>query len=110
MFISTEFSTNDDDAIKDIKFQNPKSFRKKIYEFEFNKTGLKHHLPNHGITIIPMDAVDGRAILRIGVYYVDSFQFPAGHRLVSDVFWMIAALLYTKRLLFNYIHTTLCND
>ena len=93
------------DAIKDIRFQNPKSFRK-IYEFEFNETGLKHHLPNHGITvIIPENAVDGKAILCIGVYYGDSFQFPAGHRLVSDVFWIDSiALLYMKRLLFNYTY------
>ena len=92
--ISTAFSTDDDSEYitllnaVDYKFQNPKSFRK-IYEFEFDKTGLKHHLPNHGITvIIPENAVNRKAILRIGVYYVDSFQFPEDHRLVSDVFWI----------------------
>ena len=37
-------------TMKDSKFQNPKSFHM-IYEFEFDKTGLKHHLPNHGITV-----------------------------------------------------------
>ena len=46
-------------------------------------------MSDHGITvIIPENAVDGDALLRIGVYYVDSFQFPEDHRLVSDVFWI----------------------
>ena len=79
------------DAMKE-KFQNPKSFRR-IYGFEFDKTGLKQHLPNHGITvIIPENAVDGKAILRIGVYYIDSFQFLEDHRLVSDVFWIDSSI------------------
>ena len=82
----------------------PKSFRK-IYEFEFDKTGLKHHLPNHGITvIIPEDAVDRDALLRIGVYYVDLFQFPEDHRLVSDVFWIdISVPLHKKAAVQLYI-------
>ena len=80
-----------EDAVKD-KFQNPKSFRR-IYGFEFDKTGLKQHLPNHGITvIISENAVDGKAMLYIGIYYVDSFQFPEDHRLVSDVFWIDSSI------------------
>ena len=91
---STEFSTGYDygymsqQVVMKDKFQNPKSFRK-IHEFEFDKTGLKCHLPNHGISvIIPENAVNGKALLRIGVYFVDSFQFPEDYRLVSDVFWI----------------------
>ena len=109
--ISTEFST-DGDAIKDIKFQNLKSFRK-IYELEFDKTGLRHHLPNHGITIIiPMNAVNGKAILCIGVYYVDSFQFPEDHRLVSDVFWIDTSIpLHEKATVQLYIpHCVMINN
>ena len=73
-----------------------KSFRK-IYTVRFDKNGLKYHLSNHGITvIIPENAVDGNAILRIGVYYVDLFQFPHGYKLVSDVFWIDSSIPLQK--------------
>ena len=68
----------------------PDYFRK-IYKFKFNKTGLKQHLSDHGITIIIPEnacAVDTDGQLSIGVYYNNSFKFPKGYRLVSDVFWI----------------------
>ena len=69
-----------------------KSFRT-IYTVKFDKNGLKYHLSNHGITvIIPENAVDRDALLRIGVYYVDLFQFPHGYRLVSNVFWIYSSI------------------
>ena len=74
-----------------------------IYKVNFDKNGLKYHLSNHGITvIIPENAVDRDALLRIGVYYVDLFQFPHGYRLVSDVFW-IAPFLYRNMLNFIFL-------
>ena len=47
-------------------------------------------MSDHGITvIIPENAInEDEALLRVGVYYVDSFQFPEGYRLVSEVFWI----------------------
>ena len=66
----------------------PESFRT-FSKVRFDRRGLKYHLSDHGITvIIPENAVDGNALLCIGVYYVDAFQFPEDHRLVSDVFWI----------------------
>ena len=46
-------------------------------------------MSDHGITvIIPENAVTTEALLSIGVYYVNTFQLPKGHRLVSEVFWI----------------------
>ena len=46
-------------------------------------------MSDHGITvIIPENAVTTDALLSIGVYYVNTFQLPQGHRLVSEVFWI----------------------
>ena len=46
-------------------------------------------MSDHGITvIIPENAVTTETQLSIGVYYVNSFQLPEGHRLVSEVFWI----------------------
>ena len=43
----------------------------------------------HGITvIIPENAVNTDTVLSIGVYYINSFQIPKSHRLVSEVFWI----------------------
>ena len=68
--------------------KEPESFRT-LSEVRFDRRGLKYHMSDYGITvIIPENAVDGDALLRIGVYYIDSFQFPEDHRLVSDVFWI----------------------
>ena len=68
--------------------KEPESFRT-FSKVRFDRRGLKYHLSDHGITvIIPENAVDGDALLCIGVYYVDLFQFPEDHRLVSDVFWI----------------------
>ena len=78
--------------------QDIKSFRT-IYSAKFDKNGLKYHLSNHGITvIIPENAVDGDALLRIGVYYnVDSvIQFPHGYKLVSDIFWIDSSIPLLK--------------
>ena len=70
-------------------YHEPSSFRT-LCDFEFDKSGLKCHLSDHGITIIiPENAInEDEAILHVGVYYVDSFQFPEGYRLVSEVFWI----------------------
>ena len=68
----------------------PDYFRK-IYKFKFDKTGLKHHLSDHGITIVIPEnacAIDTEGQVSIGVYYNNSFKFPEGYRLVSDVFWI----------------------
>ena len=46
-------------------------------------------MSDHGITvIIPENAVTTETLLSIGVYYVNSFQLPEDHRLVSEVFWI----------------------
>ena len=46
-------------------------------------------MSDHGITvIIPENAVTTEAQLNIGVYYVNTFQLPESHRLVSEVFWI----------------------
>ena len=46
-------------------------------------------MTDHGITvIIPENAVTTETLLSIGVYYVNSFQLPENHRLVSEVFWI----------------------
>ena len=46
-------------------------------------------MSDHGITvIIPENAVTTETLLNIGVYYVNTFQLPEGHRLVSEVFWI----------------------
>ena len=67
---------------------NPESFRT-IFQVNFDARGLKYHMSDHGITvIIPENAVTTETILSIGVYYVNSFQLPKGHRLVSEVFWI----------------------
>ena len=67
---------------------DPESFRT-ISELNFDARGLKYHMSDHGITvIIPENAVTTETLLSIGVYYVNSFQLPEGHRLVSEVFWI----------------------
>ena len=78
-------------------YHEPSSFRT-LRDFEFDKTGLKCHLSDHGITvIIPENAInEDEALLRVGVYYVDSFQFPEGYRLVSEVFWIDSNILLHK--------------
>ena len=71
-------------------YHDPASFRT-LNDFKFDKTGLKCHLSDHGITvIIPENAIneDEEALLHVGVYYVDLFHFPEGYRLVSEVFWI----------------------
>ena len=46
-------------------------------------------MSDHGITVvIPENAVTTETLLSIGVYYVNSFQLPEDHRLVSEVFWI----------------------
>ena len=46
-------------------------------------------MSDHGITvIIPENTVTTEALLSIGVYYINSFQIPEDHRLVSEVFWI----------------------
>ena len=46
-------------------------------------------MTDHGITvIIPENAVTTEALLSIGVYYVNLFQLPKDHRLVSEMFWI----------------------
>ena len=87
IILDSEISDESRSLCRDIQ-----SFRT-IYTVKFDKKGLKYHLSNHGITvIIPEDAVDRDALLRIGVYYVDLFQFPEDHRLVSDVFWIDSSI------------------
>ena len=67
---------------------DPESFRT-ISRVNFDARGLKYHMSDHGITvIIPENAVTTETLLSIGVYYVNSFQLPKGHRLVSEVFWI----------------------
>ena len=68
---------------------DPSTFRM-LHNFDFDKSGLKCHLSNHGITvIIPENAInEDKAILSVGVYYINSFQFSEGYRLVSEVFWI----------------------
>ena len=64
------------------------SFRT-ISQVDFDARGLKYHMSDHGVTvIIPENAVTMKTLLSIGVYYVNSFQLPKGHRLVSEVFWI----------------------
>ena len=72
-----------------VKFDvKPKSFRT-ISQVNFDVKGLKYHMPDHGITvIISENAVNADTVLNIGVYYINSFQLPKGHRLVSEVFWI----------------------
>ena len=67
-----DLELGDNEAIESkYLYQDIKSFRT-IHKVEFGKKGLKHHLSDHGITvIIPEDAVDREAVLYIGVYYVD---------------------------------------
>ena len=87
-------------------YHNPSSFRT-LREFEFDKTGLKCHLSDHGITIIiPENAInEDKALLRIGVYYIDSFQFlPEGYRLVSEVFWIDTNIPLHKNVNFYMPH------
>ena len=46
-------------------------------------------MSDHGITvIISENAVTTETLLSIGVYYVNTFQLPEDHRLVSEVFWI----------------------
>ena len=46
-------------------------------------------MSDHGITvIIPENTVTTETSLSIGVYYVNPFQLPEDHRLVSEVFWI----------------------
>ena len=67
---------------------DPELFRT-ISEIKFDARGLKYHMSDHGITvIIPENAVTTETLLNVGVYYVNSFQLPKGHRLVSEVFWI----------------------
>ena len=67
---------------------DPESFRT-ISDVNFDASGLKYHMSDHGITvIIPENAVTTEALLNFGVYIVNSFQIPEGHRLVSEVFWI----------------------
>ena len=86
-------------------YRNPSSFRT-LRDFKFDKTGLKCHLSDHGITvIIPKNAInEDEAILRVGVYYVDSFQFPEDHRLVSEVFWIDSNIPLHKNVQFYMPH------
>ena len=67
---------------------DPECFRT-ISQVNFDASGLKYHMSDHGITvIIPENAVDAEALLSIGVYYVNLSQLPEGHRLVSEMFWI----------------------
>ena len=76
---------------------NPESFRL-MSKIKFDVRGLKHHLSDHGITvIIPENAVHGEGVLSIGVYYANSFQFPPQHRLVSAVFWIDCSVCLLKQ-------------
>ena len=86
-------------------YHNPSSFRT-LHDFEFDKTGLKCHLSDHGITIIiPKNAInEEKAILCVGVYYADSFQFPENHRLVSEVFWIDSNIPLHKNVQFYMPH------
>ena len=85
-------------------YHDPSSFRT-LHDFEFDKTGLKSHFSDHGITvIIPENAInEDKAILCVGVYYVDSFQFPEGYRLVSEIFWIDSNIPLHKNVNF-YMH------
>ena len=68
---------------------DPECFRTIISQVKFDASGLKYHMTDHGITvIIPENAVTTETQLSIGVYYVNSFQLPEDHRLVSEVFWI----------------------
>ena len=86
-------------------YHDPSSFRT-LRDFEFDKTGLKCHLSDHGITvIIPENAInEDEALLRVGVYYVDSFQFPEDHRLMSEVFWIDSNVPLQKNVNFYMPH------
>ena len=87
-------------------YHDPFTFRIRL-DFEFDKTGLKCHLSDHGITIIiPENAInEDEAILRVGVYYVDLFQFPEGYRLVSEVFWIDSNVPLHKNVNFYMPHS-----
>ena len=64
---------------------------------KFDARGLKHHMPDHGITaIIPENAVDAEAQMCIGIYYTGPSQLPQGYRLVSDVFWIETSVCLQK--------------
>ena len=75
---------------------DPESFRT-ISQVNFDARGLKYHMSDHGITVlIPENAVTTEALLSIGVYYVNSFQLPKHHRLVSEVFWIKTSIPLKK--------------
>ena len=64
---------------------------------KFDASGLKYHMPDHGITvIIPENAVDVAAQFCIGIYHVETSRFPQGHRLVSEVFWIETSIHLQK--------------
>ena len=77
-------------------YPNLKFFRT-VSQVNFDASGLKYHMTNHGITvIIPENAVTTETILSIGVYYVNTFQLPEDHRLVSEVFWIKTSVLLQR--------------
>ena len=68
-------------------------------------------MSDHGITvIIPENAVTTDALLSIGVYYVNPFQLPKGHRLVSDVFWIKTSVPLQKSAELHVSHFVAGNE
>ena len=82
--------------LKALRYQRPELCQK-LVEVKFDARGLKHHVPDHGITvIIPENAVATEEFLYIRIYDSGSIQFPASHRLVSEVFWIESSTYLQK--------------
>ena len=79
--------------------QNPSvELFRTMSKVKFDARGLKHHMPDHGITvIIPENAIDAEAQICIGIYYTEPSQLPQGYRLVSEVFWIETSVRLQKR-------------
>ena len=96
-------------TISQVKFDvKPESFRTFSQVNKFDVKGLKYHMPEHGI--IPENAVNTDTVLSIGVYYINSFQLPKGHRLVSEVFWIQTSVPLHKNAEFYVPHFVKVRD
>ena len=98
-------------TISQVRFDvKPESFRT-FSQVKFDVKGLKYHMPDHGITvIIPENAVNTDTVLSIAVYYINSFQLPEGHRLVSEVFWIKTSVTLHKNAEFYVPHFVKVRD
>ena len=94
-FFPIEFQINAGETPK----QNPEPLElfRTMFKVNFDATGLKYHMPDHGIIVsIPENAVDAEAQICIGIYYTEPSQLPQGYRLVSEVFWIETSVCLQK--------------